>query len=83
MAFELSCEQAELRAELPEITNYTKDPLYNGNLDTLILQLNGDTSQKVAKVKVGLCESMKDGMVINLLIDAVPSLRLRLDANQS
>ncbi|MGP1928258.1 MAG: hypothetical protein ACTS78_00280 [Arsenophonus sp. NC-WZS1-MAG3] len=37
----------------------------------------------MAKVKAGLCESVRDGIVINLLLDPVPSLRLRLDANQS
>lgn len=83
VAFGLSCALAELKAELPEINHYPKAPLCTGDLDALILQLNGASSEKVAKVKVGLYESVRDGMVINLLLDALPLLRLRLDANRS
>lgn len=83
VAFGLSCAQAELMAELPEITHYPKAPLCTGDLDELILQLNAANSEKVAKVKVGFYESVRDGMVVNLLLDAVPCLRLRLDANRS
>ncbi len=83
LAFRLSCAQAELMDELPEITYYTKSPLYTGDLDVLILQSNIDSSEKVTKVKVGLYESMRNGIAINFLLDTVPSLRLRLDANQS
>ncbi|MFP3029523.1 MAG: o-succinylbenzoate synthase [Arsenophonus sp.] len=83
VAFGLSCAHAELRAELPEITYYPKAILCTGDLDALILQLNSVDSEKVAKVKVGIYESVRDGMVVNFLLDSVPSLRLRLDANQS
>lgn len=83
VAFGLSCAQAELTAELPEITHYPKAPLCTGDLDELILQLNSASSEKVAKVKVGFYEPVRDGMVVNLLLDAVPCLRLRLDANRS
>lgn len=39
--------------------------------------------EKVAKVKVGLYEAVRDGMVVNLLLEAIPDLRLRLDANRA
>ncbi len=38
--------------------------------------------EKVAKVKVGLWEAVRDGMVVNLLLEAIPDLQLRLDANR-
>ena len=39
--------------------------------------------EKVAKIKVGLYEAVRDGMVANLLLEAIPDLRLRLDANRA
>lgn len=39
--------------------------------------------EKVAKVKVGLYEAVRDGMVVNLLLEAIPDLTLRLDANRA
>lgn len=39
--------------------------------------------EKVAKVKVGLYEAVRDGMIVNVLLEALPDLRLRLDANRS
>ena len=39
--------------------------------------------EKVAKVKVGLWEAVRDGMVVNLLLEAIPDLQLRLDANRA
>ncbi len=40
----------------------------------------GIAGEKVAKVKVGLYEAVRDGMVVNLLLEAIPDLHLRLDA---
>ncbi len=37
----------------------------------------------MAKVKVGLYEAVRDGMVVNLLLEAIPHLHLRLDANRA
>ncbi len=37
----------------------------------------------MAKVKVGLYEAVRDGMVVNLLLEAIPDLHLRLDANRA
>ena len=39
--------------------------------------------EKVAKVKVGLYEPIRDGMLVNLFLESIPDLQLRLDANRS
>ncbi|OTA21178.1 o-succinylbenzoate synthase [Xenorhabdus beddingii] len=83
VAFGLSCALAELRGELPEEADYRKVPLCTGDPDEVILRLEKMNGQKVAKVKVGLYEAVRDGMVVNVMLEAVPDLRLRLDANRS
>ncbi|MBW6608172.1 o-succinylbenzoate synthase, partial [Salmonella enterica subsp. enterica serovar Weltevreden] len=55
----------------------------NGDPDDLILKLADMPGEKVAKVKVGLYEAVRDGMVVNLLLEAIPDLHLRLDANRA
>ncbi|NHB88698.1 o-succinylbenzoate synthase [Photorhabdus tasmaniensis] len=83
VAFGISCALAELQGELPEEADYRKAPLCNGDPDELIVRLSEMSGQKVAKVKVGLYEAVRDGMVVNVLLEAVPDLSLRLDANRS
>uniref|UniRef100_UPI0036DA81F4 o-succinylbenzoate synthase n=1 Tax=Photorhabdus sp. RM322S TaxID=3342825 RepID=UPI0036DA81F4 len=83
VAFGISCALAELQGELPEAADYRKAPLCNGDPDELIVRLGEMSGQKVAKVKVGLYEAVRDGMVVNVLLEAVPDLSLRLDANRS
>ncbi|MDC9615275.1 o-succinylbenzoate synthase [Xenorhabdus khoisanae] len=83
VAFGLSCALAELRGELPEEANYRKAPLCTGDPDDVILRLGNMAGQKIAKVKVGLYEAVRDGMVVNVMLEAVPELQLRLDANRS
>ncbi|PHM75083.1 o-succinylbenzoate synthase [Xenorhabdus kozodoii] len=83
VAFGISCALAELQGELPETANYRKAPLCTGDPDQVILRLGNMAGQKVAKVKVGLYEAVRDGMVVNVMLEAVPDLRLRLDANRS
>ncbi|PHM58540.1 o-succinylbenzoate synthase [Xenorhabdus sp. KK7.4] len=83
VAFGISCALAELRGELPEEADYRKAPLCTGDPDDVILHLGKMAGQKIAKVKVGLYEAVRDGMVANVLLEAVPELRLRLDANRS
>ncbi|HAS8349543.1 TPA: o-succinylbenzoate synthase [Vibrio vulnificus] len=83
VAFGLSCALAELDDTLPQILNTRKAPLCTGDPDDLILALDAMEGEKIAKVKVGLYEAVRDGMVVNLLLEAVPDLRLRLDANRS
>lgn len=82
-AFGLSCALAELDGTLPQMLNIRKAPLCTGDPDDLILALDAMDGEKIAKVKVGLYEAVRDGMVVNLLLEAVPDLRLRLDANRS
>ncbi|PHM63650.1 o-succinylbenzoate synthase [Xenorhabdus ishibashii] len=83
VAFGISCALAELRGELPEIASYHKVPLCTGDPDDVIRRLGNMTGQKIAKVKVGMYEAVRDGMVVNVMLEAVPDLRLRLDANRS
>ncbi|MEK9497461.1 o-succinylbenzoate synthase [Photorhabdus sp. P32] len=83
VAFGISCALAELQGKLPKDANYRKAPLCNGDPDELIVRLSNLSGQKVAKVKIGLYEAVRDGMVVNVLLEAVPDLSLRLDANRS
>ena len=83
VAFGVSCALAELADTLPQAANYRAAPLCNGDPDDLILKLADMPGEKVAKVKVGLYEAVRDGMVVNLLLEAIPDLNLRLDANRA
>ncbi|WP_436856588.1 o-succinylbenzoate synthase [Citrobacter tructae] len=83
VAFGVSCALAELAGTLPEAADYRAAPLCTGDPDELVLQLADMPGEKVAKVKVGLYEAVRDGMVVNLLLEAIPELYLRLDANRA
>ncbi|HCC5834462.1 o-succinylbenzoate synthase [Citrobacter farmeri] len=83
VAFGVSCALAELEGALPEEADYRVAPLCTGDPDDLVLQLADMPGEKVAKVKVGLYEAVRDGMVVNLLLEAIPELQLRLDANRA
>ncbi len=72
VAFGVSCALAELADTLPQAANYRTAPLCNGDPDDLILKLADMPGEKVAKVKVGLYEAVRDGMVVNLLLEAIP-----------
>jgi len=82
VAFGLSCAVAELTNTLPQAADYRIAPLCSGDPDDLILQLAAMPGEKMAKVKIGEYEAVRDGMVVNLLLEAVPELRLRLDTNR-
>lgn len=82
-AFGLSCALAELDGSLPDSADYRAAPLCAGDPDELFARLADLPGDKVAKVKVGLYEAVRDGMVVNLLLEAIPDLRLRLDANRA
>jgi len=82
VAFGLSCALAELTGVLPQMADYRVAPLCSGDPDELILALAAMPGEKVAKVKIGEYEAVRDGMVVNLLLEAVPDLRLRLDTNR-
>ncbi len=83
VAFGLSCAQAELKQTLPLSADYRKAPLCTGDPDELFAVLQALPGEKVAKVKVGLYEAVRDGMIVNVLLEALPDLTLRLDANRS
>ena len=83
VAFGISCAQAELGGELPQAADYRAAPLCSGDPDELFATLSLMPGEKVAKVKVGLYEAVRDGMVVNLLLEAIPDLTLRLDANRA
>ncbi|MGL4724036.1 MAG: o-succinylbenzoate synthase [Scandinavium sp.] len=83
VAFGLSCAVAELNDELPQEADYRAAPLCTGDPDELFAVLEAMPGEKVAKVKVGLWEAVRDGMVVNLLLEAIPDLSLRLDANRA
>jgi O-succinylbenzoate synthase len=82
-AFGISCALAELDGSLPQEANYRAAPLCTGDPDELFALLSAMPGEKVAKIKVGLYEAVRDGMVANLLLEAIPDLRLRLDANRA
>lgn len=82
-AFGISCALAELDGRLPQEANYRAAPLCTGDPDELFALLSAMPGEKVAKIKVGLYEAVRDGMVANLLLEAIPDLRLRLDANRA
>lgn len=83
VAFGASCALAELTGVLPEAADYRAAPLCTGDPDDLVLRLADMSGEKIAKVKVGLYEAVRDGMVVNLLLEAIPDLHLRLDANRA
>ena len=80
----LSFAELELRAELPLAGNYDAAPLCTGDPDLLLPILeNLPTEKKVAKIKVGIYEPIRDGMLVNLFLESIPDLKLRLDANRA
>ncbi|AMO48006.1 O-succinylbenzoate-coa synthase [Enterobacter sp. FY-07] len=82
-AFGLSCALAELQNTLPQAADYRAAMLCAGDPDDLFATLAALPGEKVAKVKVGLYEAVRDGMVVNLLLESIDDLHLRLDANRA
>lgn len=82
VAFGLSCALAELENRLPAARAYRSALLCTGDPDELFNRLRA-LPQPVAKIKVGLYEAVRDGLMVNLLLEALPDLTLRLDANRS
>ncbi|HFQ4828375.1 TPA: o-succinylbenzoate synthase [Vibrio vulnificus] len=83
VAFGLSTAMYELEGKLPRDGHYLPAPLCTGDPDELIPVLNAMQGEKVAKVKVGLYEPIRDGMLVNLFLESIPDLTLRLDANRA
>ncbi len=82
VAFGISCALAELTGTLPQAGNFHSAALCSGDPDELFSRLQALPHQ-VAKMKVGLYEAARDGMLACLLLEAQPGLQLRLDANRS
>ncbi|HDR1022646.1 TPA: o-succinylbenzoate synthase [Pasteurella multocida] len=83
VAFGLSCALAEMKGLLIEEGNYQVAPLCYGDPDELYEPLNQMQGEKVAKIKVGMYEANRDGLIADMLLEAIPDLNLRLDANRS
>ena len=83
VAFGLSCALAEMQGELGEQGNYQTAPLCYGDPDELYEPLDQMQGEKVAKIKVGMYEANRDGLITDMLLEAIPDLYLRLDANRS
>ncbi|WP_160744203.1 o-succinylbenzoate synthase [Serratia symbiotica] len=74
VAFGLSCALAECEQRLPLQADYRKAPLCSGDPDKLFQVLSASPGEKLAKLKVGLYEVVRDGMIVNLLLEALPAL---------
>ena len=83
VAFGFSMALLELANKLPLQGNYQTAPLCSGDPDELIVKLNQMRGNKVAKIKVGLYEPIRDGITVNLFLELIPDLMLRLDANRA
>jgi O-succinylbenzoate synthase len=83
VAFGLSMADLELHGELPVEGNFQSAPLCTGDPDELLPKLAQLTGEKVAKIKVGIHEPIRDGMLVNLFLESIPDLKLRLDANRA
>ncbi|OOF44404.1 o-succinylbenzoate synthase [Rodentibacter trehalosifermentans] len=82
VAFGLSCALAELKGKLNAEGNYHAAPLCYGDPDELYAELANLPGEKVAKIKVGLYEANRDGLIADMFLEAIPELQLRLDANR-
>ena len=82
VAFGFSVALYQLVDDLPLAANYQVAPLCSGDPDEIVAKLALMQGQKIAKIKVGFYEPIRDGLVVNMLLEAIPELYLRLDANR-
>ncbi len=83
VAWGLSMAEYELQGLLREEGFYQVAPLCSGDPDDLLPALSELPGEKIAKIKVGLYEPIRDGILVNLFLESIPDLHLRLDANRS
>lgn len=83
VAFGMSAAEYELRDLIPEEGNYFSAPLCSGDPDGLLEKLQALPGKKVAKIKVGLYEVIRDGLTVSFFLETIPDLSLRLDANRA
>jgi O-succinylbenzoate synthase len=74
VAFGLSMAELELNNGLPQEGCYQAAPLCSGDPDELIPKLNAMQGEKVAKIKVGLYEPIRDGMLVSLFLESISLL---------
>jgi O-succinylbenzoate synthase len=80
----LSFAQIDLNGELPATGNYESAPLCTGDPDAMLPILSElPADKKVTKIKVGLYEPIRDGMLVSLFLESIPDLKVRLDANRA
>ncbi|OOF12190.1 o-succinylbenzoate synthase [Salinivibrio sp. PR5] len=84
VAWGVSVAQAELDQKLPTEATFATVPVCTGDPDALLQALSGpsQTLSPQAKVKVGEYEVARDRLMVTTLLEAVPTLTLRLDANR-
>lgn len=82
VAFGISCAMDEMKGYLQEQGNFRAAPLCYGDPDELYAELNQLDGEKVAKMKVGMYEANRDGLIADMFLEAIPDLQLRLDANR-
>ena len=82
VAFGISTAMDEMKRYLNEEGNYHTAPLCYGDPDELYAELNQMPGDKVAKIKVGMYEANRDGLMTDMFLEAIPDLQLRLDANR-
>ena len=82
VAFGISTAMDEMKRYLNEEGNYHSVPLCYGDPDELYAELNQMPGDKVAKIKVGMYEANRDGLITDMFLEAIPDLQLRLDANR-
>ena len=82
VAFGISCAMDEMKGYLKEAANFNTAPLCYGDPDELYAELATIEGEKVAKMKVGMYEANRDGLIADMFLEAIPDLQLRLDANR-
>ncbi|OOE73888.1 o-succinylbenzoate synthase [Salinivibrio sp. ML290] len=84
VAWGLSIAQAELDKRLPTLSGFGYVPVCTGDPDALLMTLLQQPAEQAheAKVKVGEYEVARDRLMVTTLLEALPVLTLRLDANR-
>ncbi|MGF1742158.1 o-succinylbenzoate synthase [Vibrio profundum] len=83
VAFGLSIAELELSGQLPQQGNYHTAPLYAGDSESLFSKMNELSQHPIVRIKLGKGEPAREGLLVNQLLESVPELTLRLDANRA
>lgn len=82
VSFAISMAKMTLNHELKSTDICQVAPLCSGDPDALIPVLEEMQGTPIAKMKVGFYEPIRDGILVNLFLESLPDLIVRLDANQ-